>query len=322
MTQARLALGAILLATASVAIGQAKLDPELVKEAAAQRERYAAMPDTPGSGPYPAIKEIAPTLPDHVIYRPSDLSGFGGKRKLGVLAWGNGGCSADGASARLHLAEIASHGYIAIAPGGIYSGPGGRPSPGPAVTPGVIPPVATKSAALIAAIDWALVENKRAGSPLFGKIDPAKIAVAGHSCGGLQAIEAAHDPRVRAVIINNSGTFADGTNPIRGIDVPKSSLQALHAPMLYILGGPKDVAYPNGMDDFAKIESVPVVVANLPVGHLGTFAQPNGGIVASVSVDWLNWQLNGDAVAAKRFTGPKCGLCVDAKWSVQRKKIS
>ena len=40
-----------------------------------------------------AAKEMVPSLPDHVIYRPADLSQLGGE-KLGVVAWGNGGCAA------------------------------------------------------------------------------------------------------------------------------------------------------------------------------------------------------------------------------------
>jgi hypothetical protein len=47
--------------------------------------------------------------------------------KLGVVAWGNGGCSDDGASSRFHLLEIASHGYLVIASGRILSGPGAPP---------------------------------------------------------------------------------------------------------------------------------------------------------------------------------------------------
>jgi hypothetical protein len=39
---------------------------------------------------------------------------------------------------------------------------------------------------------------------------------------------------------------------------------------------------------------VPVAVANLPVGHGGTFLEPNGGAAASVAVSWLDWQLRGD----------------------------
>ncbi|RYE04070.1 MAG: hypothetical protein EOP61_02045, partial [Sphingomonadales bacterium] len=86
------------------------------------------MPDTKGTGPWAARKEVDPTLPDHVVYRPANLSALA-KRKLGVLVWGNGGCVDDGASARFHLAEIASHGYLVIAPGKILSGPGAAPRP-------------------------------------------------------------------------------------------------------------------------------------------------------------------------------------------------
>jgi hypothetical protein len=67
-------------------------------------------PDTPGTGRFPAIKEEVASLPAHVVYRPKDLSALGAL-KLGVVAWGNGGCSDDGANSRLHLLEIASHGY-------------------------------------------------------------------------------------------------------------------------------------------------------------------------------------------------------------------
>ena len=42
-----------------------------------------------------------------------------GRTKLGVVAWGNGGCSDDAASSRFHLLEIASHGYLVLASGRI-----------------------------------------------------------------------------------------------------------------------------------------------------------------------------------------------------------
>jgi hypothetical protein len=317
-----IATALIMAAAASAQVtGQANLD--LAREVAAQRAAYAAMPDTPGTGPYPAEKLIDPAFPDHVIYRPTNLAALG-KRKLGILIWGNGGCAADGAGARLHLAEIASHGFIAIAPGAILSGPGNHPQPparGIDAATGKIPPVATTTAALIKAIDQAYAANEQRGGLYYHRLDLTKLAVAGHSCGGLQAIEAAADPRVRAVVIHNSGIFADGSNPISGMTVDKSQLKRIHTPILYILGGPKDVAYPNGMDDFRRIDHVPVMVANLQVGHLGTFAKPNGGLVAQLALDWLDWQLYADKHAASRFTGASCGLCSDPAWTVERKRI-
>jgi hypothetical protein len=288
----------------------------------AEMEAFNKLPDTAGTGRYPALKEEVASLPDHVIYRPADLTKLG-KEKLGVLAWGNGGCSADGAGGRFHLAEIASHGYLAIATGKILSGPGAPPHaqlPMPAPG-GAIPPPATKAASLTEAIDWTLKENARSGSPYFGRINPNWVAVSGWSCGGLQALQIAADPRVHAVIIHNSGIFSAGANPMVGMDITKAALTKLHTPVIYILGGPTDIAYANGEDDFKRIEHVPAMVANLDVGHGGTFLQPNGGPAASVAVSWLDWQLKGDTQAAKRFTGPQCGLCGDPAWKVERKRL-
>jgi dienelactone hydrolase len=254
-----------------------------------------------------------------------------------VVVWGNGGCAADGAGSRFHLAEIASHGYLVIANGTILSGPGAPPqaarsmpaegggaAPGaPAAAPPSIPPPATQAAGLSDAIEWALAENTRVGSSYFDRINPQWIAVSGWSCGGLQALQIAADPRVRAVVIHNSGvltTSLGGTLPA-AMNIGKDALKKLHTPVIYIMGGPTDIAYENGMDDFKKIDTVPAMVANLDVGHGGTFMEPNGGRAASVAVSWLDWQLKGDAQAAKRFTGADCGLCQDRAWKVERKLL-
>jgi hypothetical protein len=82
------------------------------------------------------------------------------------------------------------------------------------------------------------------------------------------------------------------------------------------------VAYANSQDDFRRINHVPVVLANLlGAGHGGTYWEPNGGRAAAVVVDWLNWQLRGDARAARTFVGADCGLCRDKAWSVAKKRI-
>ncbi len=302
--------------TAIAQRGPSTIDPALAAREAALRAEAAKLPDTGGTGRYRAIKQVDPGLADHVVYRPADLAALG-RRKLGVVVWGNGGCREDGASARQHLIELASHGYLAIAPGAILSGPGAAAAP-PA-DPGL--GVRTTTAQVLGGLDWALAENARKTSPYYRRIDPKLVAVAGHSCGGLQAIQAAADPRIRAVIIHNSGVFADGSNPIAGLTVDKSLLLRLRTPVLYILGGPSDVAYPNGTDDYRRIAHVPAMLLNLNVGHGGTFREPNGGRVAQVAVKWFDWQLRGDTAAAKMFIGPECGLCVDPAWTVERKNI-
>jgi len=279
-------------------------------------------PDTPGTGRFPALKEEVAGLPKHVIYRPADLDALGSS-KLGVVAWGNGGCSDDGASTRFHLLEIASHGYLVIASGRILSGPGAPPrEPRPPAQTGQPRAPRTLASDLTDAIDWALAENQRAGSPYFGRIDPAQIAVSGWSCGGLQALQVAGDPRLSAVVLQNTGILNDGPNAtIPGMDLTKDALEKLHTPVIYILGGPEDIAYANGMDDFERIAHVPVAVANLPVGHGGTYQEPNGGAAASVAVSWLDWQLRGDATAGRRFVGENCGLCRDSEWTLERKNF-
>jgi len=326
----RLLAGVVALASAMLAPAQAPPPPVDFEKIRAEIEAFQKMPDTVGTGRYPALKEEVPTLPDHVIYRPADLKSLG-KEQLGLLAWGNGACAADGAGGRFHLTEIASHGYLAIANGKILSGPGAPPGAAPIILqrppaggangpPPTLPPPATRAEGLREAIDWALKENARAGSPYYGLINPKWIAVSGWSCGGLQALQIAADPRVRTVIIHNSGIFPAGAmNPQPGMNLGKDLLGTLHTPVLYVLGGPSDIAYANGMDDFAKIDHVPAMVANLDVGHGGTFIQPNGGRAASVAVSWLDWQLKGDAEAAKRFVGPDCGLCRDPDWKIERK---
>src|SRR5690349_6285161 len=101
----------------------------------------------------------------------------------------------------------------------------------------------------------------------------------------------------------HSGVFKDATQGINGNKVDKSLLTKIHTPTLYILGGPTDIAYANGMDDVERINHVPVYVGNLDVGHGGTYWQPNGGKAAAAVVAWLDWQLRGDNEAAKMFTG-------------------
>jgi hypothetical protein len=283
-------------------------------------ENRDGTPDTPGTGRFAPLKEIDPGLPDQVVYRPADLAGLGAA-KLGVYVFGNGGCSNDGASARLHLLNVASHGYLAIAPGGIYNGPGKTEAPPRPADTSIENYAPTRPAQLKAAIDWALAENRRSGSRYYGRIDPEQIAISGFSCGGVQALTIAADPRVKTVVIMNSGLFVQGETRMGAMVETKSRIKDLHTPTLYVLGGPTDIAYANGMDDYAKIDHVPIAVANIDKGHGGTYWEPNGGAAAEVVIDWLDWQLRGDVEASRAFTGANCGLCRDPQWEYQSKGL-
>jgi hypothetical protein len=320
--QVRIGRGAIalaaILAAAPVQAQDRPPDPEAARQAMEERNR---IPNTAGDGPYPAVIEADPGLPGHVVYRPADLAPFGGGR-LPVLVWGNGGCADDGTAHRFHLAQIASYGYLVVAAGHWRSGPGavdGPAPPRPRPEGGGLPPPATTAADVLAGLDWALAEDQRTESQYRGKIDTQALAVAGHSCGGLQAIEIAADPRIKTVLVHNSGIYNDENSPISGLTVSKDMLEDFHQPVLYVLGGEGDIAYPNGTDDFRRVDGVPIVLADLPVGHGGTFGEPMGGAVAHVAVDWLEWQLKGDEVAARTFLGENCRLCTGTQWTIERK---
>ena len=279
----------------------------------------ANMPDNVGTGAWPAMKEEVNTLPDHVIYRPQNIAAMG-NTKLGVVAWGNGGCSTDGASTRFHLLELASHGYLVIASGRIYSGPGAHERE---PVPEGQQPQRTVYQQLTAAVDWAMVENARVGSPYYGRIDPDMIAMSGFSCGGLEAVQAGGDPRVDTLVLHNTGVVIDnsGAPAIAAMAATKDLLEDFHTPVIYILGGESDIAYVNGMDDYARINHVPAAVANLDVGHGGTYFEENGGQAAQVAVHWLEWQLRGDQEAAKWFVGDDCVLCTDDEWTLEMKNF-
>lgn len=330
---------ALCLAPPSLAFSQASpftasdSTSALAQEAAARNavlNQTGKFPDQPGSGAYAATYAMAPNGMEDVVYQPEDLAKV--KGKLGIYIWGNGGCGYDATSARFHLIEIASHGYIAIAPGEIQSGPKAPPRPSTPPAPGQAPGKQATTEKMIAALDWILAENKRAGSPYFGKIDPASVAFSGHSCGGLIAMAAALDPRAKALILEDSGLFkqlpagATGNGPMAAAfklmtQMTKADLAKLHTPVLYILGGPQDIAEPNGLDDYQHIEHVPVFVADHPgAGHGGLFSEPNSE-GTKIELDWLDWQLHKDHVAARTFTGPDCTLCRDFRWKVSRKGI-
>ncbi|MCC7373820.1 MAG: hypothetical protein IT581_04125 [Verrucomicrobiales bacterium] len=209
------------------------------------------------------------------------------------------------------LSEIASHGFLVIAIGpmpaeGQRGGPGGP----------------TKSALMTEAIDWAMARNATNTSPYFGKLDTTKISVAGMSCGGLQALEVAPDPRVVTVMVCNSGILPTPLSGMPGMpSLAKNHLERLHTPIIYILGGERDIAYGNGMDDFRRINHVPAFAANLNVGHGGTYSQKHGGDFAKVATAWFQWQLLGDNEAAKMFEGDPCGVATMEGWRAQKKSI-
>jgi len=262
-----------------------------------------------GTGAYSAVMYTDGSLLTHTIFRPKDLSVFGEKNKLPIIAWGNGACANSPWEHINFLSEVASHGFLVIAIGPMPQE--GQPGGGK-----------TTSSQMLDAINWAIAQNSDKASVFYQKIDISKIAVSGMSCGGLQTLEVAPDPRVTTAVICNSGIIGNPGGGFPGMpQLTKDHLLKLHTPTLYLLGGEKDIAYNNGMDDFNRINHVPVFVANMDVGHGGTYGQPHGGEFAKVATAWFKWQLKGDTEVGKLFTGNPCQLSQSTIWKVEKKNL-
>ena len=263
-----------------------------------------------GTGPYKVLMLEDPTLEAHTIFAPQNLAPFGKTNKLPVLVWGNGACINSPWEHYLFLNEIASHGFLVIATGHIpmtderYQGP------------------MSTSAQQIEAIDWAIAQNADKESPYYGRIDVDAIAAAGMSCGGLQTLDNSAEPRLKTIMICNSGLFINPAGAVPNMPMPdKAKLQDIKVPVIYILGGETDIAYQNGMDDFHRLTRVPAFAANYPVGHGGTYSKPHGGEFTVPALAWLQWQLKGDKEAAKMFQGDPCGLSQREGWSVEKNAL-
>jgi hypothetical protein len=285
------------------------LGPSLFINPLKAQEVASRVVEDGGTGQYSAIMISDESLPTHTIFRPKDLSVFGKQNKLPVIAWGNGACANSPWEHVNFLNEVASHGFLVIAIG-------------PMPKEGEQTRDRSTSSQLSDAIDWAIAQNGDKKSPYYKKIDAKNIAVSGMSCGGLQTLEIAPDSRVTTAVVCNSGILPSPTTGMPGMPgLVKDQLKKLHTPTLYILGGESDIAYNNGMDDYKRIDHIPAFMANMDVGHGGTYQQPHGGEFARVATAWYLWQMKGDKEASKMFLGKDCGLCTDPKWKLESKNL-
>ncbi len=265
-----------------------------------------------GTGPYKAIMKEEASLTAHTVFAPQDLSQFGKDHPLPVLVWGNGACSNSPWEHYKFLNEIASYGFLVVATG--YIPMDDEPYRGEM----------SKSEQQIESIDWVIAQNENAQSPYYQKIDTQNICVAGMSCGGLQTLFNCADPRITTLMICNSGLFnmQNAGQAVGGMPMPpKEKLKEIHTPIIYILGGPTDIAYENGMDDFHRIAHVPAFAANFPVGHGGTYREAHGGEFTVVALAWLQWQLKGDQKAARMFKGADFELSKRKDWTVEKNAL-
>jgi hypothetical protein len=184
------------------------------------------------------------------------------------------------------------------------------------------PLIVSDPASMIRGLDWAIAENARPASPLYNKLDTAKVATLGQSCGGPQAFKAAHDPRITTVLALNS-TFPTQANPDMVGRTDDSWLaDKLSIPAALFNGGPADGGYVGAEQCYKALPpKLPVLKASLTsVGHTGAYPMPDLRWSTAV-LAWLDWQLKADTHALATFSGPDCALCRDPDWWIDTQNI-
>jgi len=290
-----------------------------------QRLRFADWNLHPyaGSGPYPATREEPASLPTHTVYRPADLSKA---PKLPILLWANGGCRNTSVEFTRFLGELASHGYLVVAVGRstipFLVIRGTIQAVADQKDPNGNPLIVSDPTYMIKGLDWAIAENARKGSPLFGKIDTSKVAAMGQSCGGPQAFKAAHNPRITTVLALNSSFPTHAAPDMVGRVDDNWLAEQLAIPAAIFNGGPADSGFSGAEQCYRALPpKLPVLKASLTsVGHTGAYPMPDLRWSAAV-LAWLDWQLKGDIHAAATFAGPTCSLCKDPDWWIDSQNL-
>jgi hypothetical protein len=263
-----------------------------------------------GSGPYKAEVVADASLPDFTVYRPVDLKAAVEKEgKLPVVLYANGACANDNQQMRYLLNDVVSHGYLAIAIGPYDEGDVDanwdrvfhpekyKDQPRPAG-----PRKQTSGNQLLEAMDWLSRQYADPKSDYYHMVALDKVVAMGQSCGGAQALSISYDPRIKTTIMLNSGM---GQVSMGGAS--KESIDNLHAPILYLNGGPSDIAYKNALQDFekARLREELAVMISTTDGHHGTYSKEFGGDYAVAVRKWLDWQLKGDEGQAALFLDPE-----------------
>ncbi len=289
-----------------------------------------------GLGEYKAIAVNDENFPGYTIYRPENLEEAVIKKgKLPILLHANGGCFNSPLMEEKGLSNIASHGYIVIAIGPFSEmsppdkledivAPGGNRPPAEENSSTFSP---THSRQLLEALDLIAIENSNQESEYYNKIDLEKVAAEGASCGGLQAISISYDPRIKTLIMQNSGILNNGSGlnmaeSPNGTTFQKNDLPELNIPLIYVVGNETDVAFPNAKSDFEEINHVPVVFcSNSAVGHEGTSLQPAGGSFTTVKLAWLDWQLKDKVWKSALFFDEDYAKNLFPEWSIMSKNF-
>jgi len=238
-------------------------------------------------GRYRAVFREDRAFPNRTIYHPLNVAP--GER-VPILAWENGLCYLYGRMYQEFLREIASHGYLVVAPGAPNNVTAGRTSQ---------------------AFQQESVQLARAfGNSAPFSVDTSKVALAGHSCGGGETLRnlatVDTEAQVATGLIFNSGGS-------------QQQIREVVSPMLWVHGGLNDTQETMERNlEYVERErpDLRVALVGLQTGHLGSFWSPRGGIYAETAVKWLDATLKNDLTSQDYFVGGPNSPAAKRGWEV------
>jgi len=156
-------------------------------------------------------------------------------------------------------------------------------------------------------LDQVLAENDRPGSDLRGLVDPARIALAGKSMGGITALLAGYDPDRRdprfQAVIAMTGLAMD---TVRG--------DRFATPLLLVHGDEDEIVPITGsIDAFAKAQAPKYLVTLLGATHVERFDgsdHPTARVIHATTLAFLDAYVKGERDAVERLvrTGDVTGV--------------
>lgn len=138
----------------------------------------------------------------------------------------------------------------------------------------------------IAAFDWLEQMNNDPNARLYGKLNMERVAICGHSQGGLKAEDCARkDKRVVVLMMLNSGSFSH------------NGATSLTIPVGFITGR-TDIAYDNSCGDYNNSANKAPMWLGIK-GDEGHGYGPWGG--SNCCIAWIRWHLCGETKWQKEF---------------------
>lgn len=282
-------------------------DKHLSRNYATTHVHRVKLRDQGGSGKYLSAAFTEKGMEGYSIIRPVNLESAvkSEGRKLPVLVYGNGACSGSGWGYERMLFYFASNGYICVEIGEMEMDDSDRDDGG------------SNEGQMRDALNWFATQSATKTSPYYNLVDANNMCTSGHSCGGAQAIANCGNTHVKTVVICNAGM--GGENGLWMGGAGPQTLKELRGPILYMTGGPDDVAYGNAEGDYNWISWKPCVRAVLrSAGHGGTYWDPDGGQFGHLMLKWMDWQMKGKD-ASSIFIDGKLGEF--NQWEIQHKNF-